>query len=76
MSTNDKIDQVTGKLKKTAGKATGDEELESEGQAQHGLAKAKDSVKDAAGKVTGAVRDAVGGDKKDGDKKDETERRR
>ena len=63
MSTDDKIDQATGKLKEAAGKATGDEELKDEGKAQHGVAKAKDSVKDAASKIGDAAKDAARGDK-------------
>ena len=62
MSANDKIDQATGKAKEVAGKATGDEELEAEGRTQHGVAKAKDAVKDAADKVGEAAKKAVGKD--------------
>ncbi|HEY1485354.1 MAG TPA: CsbD family protein [Micromonosporaceae bacterium] len=59
MAANDKIDQVTGKAKEVGGKATGDEDLENEGKTQHGVAKAKDAVKDAADKVGDAVKDAT-----------------
>lgn len=44
---NDKIDKAAGKAKETAGKATGDEELEDEGRGQHAEAEAKDAVKKA-----------------------------
>lgn len=59
MSTNDKIDQVAGKIKEVAGKVTGDKDLENEGAAQHGIAKAKDAAKDAAQKVGDAVKGAT-----------------
>ena len=55
MAANDKIDQATGKAKEVGGKATGDKDLESEGKTQHGVAKAKDAVKDAAGNWSAAV---------------------
>ncbi len=62
MSTNDKIDQVTGVAKEVAGKAVGDEELEAEGRTQKDIAKAKDAVKDAASKVGDAAKTALGKD--------------
>ena len=62
MATNDKIDEATGKVKEVAGKVTGDEELEAEGRTQHGVAKAKDAVKDAADKVGEAAKNVLGKD--------------
>ena len=59
MAAEDKIDKVAGKVKEGAGKATGDEDLEREGKAQSKIADAKDTVKDAAGKVKDAVQEAV-----------------
>lgn len=59
MSDDEKIDKVTGQAKKAAGKVTGDEELENEGKAQHGMAQAKEAVDDAVQKVQDAVKKAT-----------------
>lgn len=56
MSDDDKIDKVTGQAKKAAGKVTGDDELEYEGKAQHGMAQAKEAVEDTVEKVQEAVK--------------------
>jgi len=63
MATGDKIDKVTGKAKEGLGKATDDQDLQNEGRTQHGVAKAKDAVKDASGKVKDAARDMTNRDR-------------
>lgn len=63
MSADDKIDKAAGKVKEGAGKATGDDDLEREGRAQHGIADAKDAVKNAADKVTEATKKVVNPDR-------------
>lgn len=62
MSTNDEVDQTTGEVKEVVGKALGDKELEAEGHTQHGVARAKKAVRDAADKVADAARKALGRD--------------
>ena len=55
-------DRIEGNLKEGAGKVTGDEELEREGEAQGAWGKAKDSADDAWDKTKDAaddVKDAV-----------------
>lgn len=56
---NDKVDQASGKTKEWAGKATDDKDLEREGKAQHGIAEAKENVRDAGTKVKDAVADTA-----------------
>ena len=51
-------DEVKGKVKETAGKATGDERLENEGRTDQVKGKAKDAVDDAKDAVQG-VRDSL-----------------
>ena len=51
-------DEMKGKLKETAGKATGDERLENEGRTDQVKGKAKEAVDDAKGAVQG-VRDSL-----------------
>jgi uncharacterized protein YjbJ (UPF0337 family) len=51
-------DEMKGKLKETAGKATGNERLESEGRTDQVKGKAKDAADDAADAVRG-VRDSL-----------------
>ncbi|MEU3273151.1 CsbD family protein [Saccharomonospora sp. NPDC006951] len=63
MAGEDKIDQAAGKAKEAAGKVTGDKDLQNEGETQHGVAKAKDAVKDAANKIGDAVKNATHRDK-------------
>jgi uncharacterized protein YjbJ (UPF0337 family) len=45
-------DQVTGKLKETEGKVTGDKDRESQGKNQKDWGKVKDKARDAKDKVT------------------------
>ena len=45
-------DKVTGKLKETEGKATGDEVREAQGKSEKNWGKAKDKARDAKDKVT------------------------
>lgn len=56
-----KADELGGKAKETAGKATGNDNLENEGkgdQVKGGLKDAAEDVKDAARKVGDSVKDA------------------
>ncbi|TVR17317.1 MAG: CsbD family protein [Nitriliruptor sp.] len=65
MSTQDRFE---GKAKETAGKATGDEELEDEGKTQHAKGKVKEKVeetKDTAKGAFEAAKDAVSSDDDD-----------
>jgi uncharacterized protein YjbJ (UPF0337 family) len=50
-------DRIEGNLKEGAGKVTGDEELEREGEAQDAWGKAKDSASDAWDGVKDAADD-------------------
>jgi uncharacterized protein YjbJ (UPF0337 family) len=66
MSLSDKIgnkaEDLGGKVKETAGEATGDQELAGEGRADQAKAAVKDGVekvKDAVGGVVGGVVDSV-----------------
>ena len=55
---SNKVQDLKGKAKETVGKVTGDEDLESEGNADQAKAAVKDvgeKVKDAASKVKDAV---------------------
>jgi len=64
----DEQNKFEGKVKETAGKLTGDDELKSEGKTQHAAGKAEDKLDDAKDKAKGvgnAVKDALGGDNKD-----------
>jgi uncharacterized protein YjbJ (UPF0337 family) len=58
MATDDKLrnkgEDLKGKAKETIGRATDDEELEAQGQADQ----AKSSLKDAGEKVKDAIKDA------------------
>ena len=45
-------DKVTGKLKETEGKVTGDSEREAQGKNQKDWGKAKDKARDVKDKVT------------------------
>jgi len=51
-----KIDEGTGKLKETTGRATGDDSLRAEGEGQKDVAQTKDNLQDAANKVKDAFR--------------------
>lgn len=53
---NNKIDEGTGKLKETAGRATGDEQLQAEGKGQKEGAQFVDKLQDAASKVKEAFK--------------------
>ncbi|KXP10428.1 CsbD family protein [Tsukamurella pseudospumae] len=53
-----KAEDLKGRVKETAGTATGDDELKAEGQADQGLAAVKGKIADAADKVKDGV-DAV-----------------
>ncbi len=58
-------DRFAGKAKETAGKVTGNEELEAEGKTQHAKGKFKEKVDDAKDTVKGAseaAKDAISGD--------------
>ena len=48
---DNKIEEGAGKFKETTGRATGDESLRAEGEAQKDTAQLKDKVQDAAEKV-------------------------
>ena len=48
---DDKVDEGSGKVKETAGKATGDEDLRREGEAQKDTAQLKEKVKDTVDKA-------------------------
>jgi uncharacterized protein YjbJ (UPF0337 family) len=49
----DKTDRATGKVKETAGRATGDRDLEQEGRDEHAKGKLKKGAKDVKDAVTG-----------------------
>lgn len=51
-------DQVAGKAKELAGKATGDRRTETEGKVQGAVGKGKQAVRDAAATAEGAARGA------------------
>lgn len=51
-----KIDEGTGKLKETTGRATGDESMRAEGEGQKDVAQMKDKLQDAASKVKDAFK--------------------
>ena len=55
----DRVDQVSGKTKEWAGKATDDERLEAEGKTQHEVAETKGNLRDAADKVKDAASDTA-----------------
>lgn len=60
----DKAERIKGKSKEAAGKAVGNERLESEGkvdQAKSGLKQAGEKVKDAAAKAKRAAKDVKKG---------------
>lgn len=53
---HNKIDEGTGKLKETAGHASGDDKLKAEGEGQKEGAQFKDKIQDAASKVKDAFK--------------------
>ena len=63
-------DRFVGKAKEVAGKATGDEELASEGRTQRAKGKAGEKIQEAKDTASGAVdaaKDAVAGDEDEDD---------
>ena len=61
-------DRFAGKAKETAGKVTGNEELEAEGKTQHAKGKFEEKVDEAKDTVRGAskaAKDAISGDDED-----------
>ncbi|MFV8382231.1 CsbD family protein [Corynebacterium hindlerae] len=52
-----KVEEVVGKVKEAAGKATENEQLTDEGRADQTKAQAKDAVDDAKNKVLGSLQD-------------------
>lgn len=60
-------EKLAGKTKETAGKVTGDERLEAEGQSQHDTAEGKEAAKSAVDRAKGAlqgVKEAFSKDKR------------
>ncbi|WP_075889806.1 CsbD family protein [Actinomyces provencensis] len=58
---DNKADQAGGKLKETAGKVTGDKDLEAEGKIQNAEGKVKETLDDAGDKVRDAAGDVKAG---------------
>lgn len=58
-----KADELGGKAKETAGKATGNDNLENEGKGDQVKANAKQGVEDAKGKVTEGLGKLKGDDR-------------
>lgn len=63
---DDRVDQTSGHAKEWAGKATGDDDLEREGRAQHDIAETKldlrhvgEKVKDAVSDTAHRIKDAI-----------------
>ena len=56
-----RMDEVKGSVKETAGKVTGDEQLEAEGKTQKAAGKAARETAGAANQAAGGVKSAVGG---------------
>lgn len=50
-----KLDQVAGSIKETAGKLTGDKQLEAEGTVDKLAGKVKEGIEDAKATVKGAI---------------------
>ena len=62
----DQKNKFEGKVKETAGKVTGDDELRSEGKTQHEAGKAEEAINEAKDKAKGvgqAIKDAMPGGK-------------
>ena len=57
---SDRMDELKGNLKETAGKLTGNERLEAEGDAEADGAKARREVKGAAREAGGTVKERLG----------------
>ncbi len=62
MSNDGRQDQASGKLKKTAGKVTGDDQMRSEGETQETKGDAKRKVEKVTDKVKGAIKGGGGRD--------------
>lgn len=62
MTNDGKQDRAAGKLKKTAGDLTGDDEMRSEGKTQEKKGGAKEKLEDAKQSVKGAAKGAGGKD--------------
>ena len=56
----DRMREMKGTVKKAAGRATGNERMEAEGEGERTSARASREVKGAANKVKGAVKQGVG----------------
>ena len=56
----DRLDELKGRVKETAGKLTDDERLEAEGKSQAEGARAKRKAKGGAKQVGGAVKEGIG----------------
>ena len=59
-----KTDKFAGKAKETAGKATGNEELEAEGKTQHAKGEVKEKAQEASDTAKGAFKGVRGDDKR------------
>jgi len=57
---SDRIDELKGAVKKTVGNATGNDDLQTEGQAEQTDAKAARETKGAANQAVGGVKAKVG----------------
>jgi len=57
---SDRIDELKGNVKKGVGELTGNEEMEVEGEAQSGAARAKRKTKGTLREVGGAVKEGFG----------------
>ena len=57
---SDRMDELQGNLKETAGKLTGNERLEAQGDAEADAAKAKREMKGAAREAGGTVKERLG----------------
>ena len=64
-----KLDQASGQVKETVGKATGDKRTESEGKSEKVAGKAKEFVNDVKETIDGAVEGIKDAFDKDDDKK-------
>ncbi len=57
---DERIDEMKGNLKETAGRATGDTELQAEGRGEREIARAKRNIKGAGEQIKGAAERGVG----------------
>ncbi|MCA1646530.1 MAG: CsbD family protein [Chloroflexi bacterium] len=56
----ERIDELKGNVKQGVGKATGDTELEAEGETQHDAAKASRETKGVGNQIKGKVEEGIG----------------